>query len=72
MICPSLFAGKTHQNDISVFSDSQDDHERHVRGILETLWVQGFRLKGKKYAFGTPEVGSVGFGWGSEEQIRAI
>jgi hypothetical protein len=48
-------------DDILIFSSTQDEHERHVRAVLDTLRKQGFRLKDKKCQFGKAESEFVGF-----------
>lgn len=48
-------------DDILIFSDSKQDHDRHVRAVLDTLRREGFRLKEKKREFGRGETEFVGF-----------
>ena len=48
-------------DDILIFSDSQQDHDQHVRAVLDTLRSEGFRLKEKKCEFGRAETEFVGF-----------
>jgi hypothetical protein len=48
-------------NDILIFSSTKEEHERHVRAVLDTLRKQGFRLKDKKCKFGQSESDFVGF-----------
>jgi hypothetical protein len=61
-----------------LFSATKDEHERHVRAVLDTLRKQGFRLKDKKCEFGRQETDFVGFrvdGRGirlTEDKIQSI
>jgi hypothetical protein len=48
-------------DDILIFSATKEEHERHVRAVLDTLRKQGFRLKDKKCQFGRQETEFVGF-----------
>jgi hypothetical protein len=48
-------------DDILIFSATQEEHERHVREVLDTLRKHGFRLKDKKCEFGHQETEFVGF-----------
>jgi hypothetical protein len=65
-------------DDILIFSDSQEEHDQHVRAIIATLQSHGFRLKGKKSFFSLAEADFLGFevsGAGiriTEETIKAI
>lgn len=38
-------------DDIIIFSDSKQDHDRHVRAVLDTLRKEGLRRKEKKCEF---------------------
>jgi hypothetical protein len=48
-------------DDILIFSDSQEEHDRYVRAIITTFELHGFRLKGKKCLFGLAEADFLGF-----------
>jgi putative transposase len=48
-------------DDILIFSSTNEEHERHVQAVLDTLRKQGFRLKDKKCQFGRTESEFVGF-----------
>ena len=48
-------------DDILIFLDSKQDHDRHVRAVLDTLRKEGFRRKEKKCEFGRAETEFVGF-----------
>ena len=48
-------------DDILIYSWTDEDHEHHVKSILDTIRKAGFRLHGSKCSFGrksTPFLGS--------------
>jgi len=47
--------------DILIYSTNEDDHEDHVRKVLERLWEFGLYCKAEKCQFGLSEVAFLGF-----------
>jgi hypothetical protein len=67
--------GLGFMDDISVDSDSAEEHGRHVRAIMDTLRINNFKVKDKKYAFERVETEFVGYrvtGSGVRIQERKI
>jgi hypothetical protein len=46
---------------ISIISDTQEEHKRHVRAVMDTLQKNNFKLKGEKCTFGRRETEFVGY-----------
>jgi hypothetical protein len=47
-------------DDISIVSDSEEEHGRHIRAVIDTLCKTNFKLMNKKYTFGQMEMECVG------------
>ena len=48
-------------DDILIFSRSDEDHERQVRAVMDTIRKAGFRLHGTKCSFGRTSAPFLGF-----------
>ena len=48
-------------DDILISSRSDEDHERHVRAVMDTIRTVGFRLHGSKCLFGRASMPFLGF-----------
>ena len=65
-------------DDVLIFSDTEEEHEHHVREVLESIRLHNFLLKEKKCCFFAQEVNFLGFDIGkdgikiTEEKIKAI
>jgi transposase InsO family protein len=49
-----------YMDDILIYSDNQQDHERHIRLVLDTLKRESLSVNSKKCQFNQPEVEFVG------------
>ena len=58
-------------DDTEVYSDTEEDHERHVRAVMDTLRKYNFKLKDSKCTFGRRETEFVGYRV-SEDGIRLL
>ena len=65
-------------DDVLIFSETPEEHECHVRNILESIRLHNFLFKEKKCSFFAQEVNFLGFDIGkdgikiTEEEIKAI
>jgi len=65
-------------DDVLIFSETQEEHESHVRKIQESIRLHNFLLKENKCSFFAQEVNFLGFDIGkdgikiTEEKIKAI
>jgi len=65
-------------DDVLIFSETQEEHESHVRKVLESIRFHNFLLKEKKCSFFAQEVNFLGFDIRkdgikiTEEKIKAI
>ena len=48
-------------DNILIFSKNDEDHERHVGAVMDTIGRAGFRLHGSKYSFGRTSAPFLGF-----------
>ena len=49
-------------DDILIYSRNDEDHERHVKSVMDTVRKAGFRLHGLKCSFGRTSAPFLGFG----------
>lgn len=54
-------------DDILVFSRNAEDHERHVRAVMDAIRKAGFHLHGSKCLFGRTSAPFLGFDIGGED-----
>jgi len=65
-------------NDVLILPETQEEHESHVRKVLESIRLHNFLLKEKKCSFFAQEVNFLGFDIGKdsikimEERFKAI
>jgi hypothetical protein len=65
-------------DNISIASDSEEEHGSYVKAVMDTLWLNDFKLKERKCIFGRQETEHVGYrvtGTGIrmlEEKIESI
>ena len=50
--CSSWMALTTYQDDILIYSPSEDTHKKHLREALQRLWQAGLTLRGSKCQIG--------------------